>query len=82
MECHRCLLIPEIVSLICGEVGKRSLHPLTVLARTCRLFHEPALEHLWYEVNSLAFLIMCMPQDLWTIKYDYLLSRTCLVWRA
>jgi hypothetical protein len=40
---------------------------LNALARTCRLFHESAMNHLWYELHSLAPLIMCMPEDLWRI---------------
>ncbi|KAG5637508.1 hypothetical protein H0H81_004334 [Sphagnurus paluster] len=62
---HRCLLIPEIVSMICQQCDYPSRPTLAALARTCQLFSEPALQCLWEEVEGLAHLIRCMPADLW-----------------
>jgi hypothetical protein len=68
-----CFLVPEIVSLICDEVqtlpeSRDSNKSLAVLARTCRFFHKPAVVRLWYDLQSLAPLIMCMPDDLWQVQ--------------
>ena len=39
---------------------------LASLARTCRALQKPALDALWAELPSLAPLIRCLPQDLWS----------------
>lgn len=68
---HRCLLIPEILSLVCAAVSlddvasSRRLETLAALARTSRLFQEPALDCLWSELSTIAPLVKCMPSDLW-----------------
>ncbi|KDQ49973.1 hypothetical protein JAAARDRAFT_74445, partial [Jaapia argillacea MUCL 33604] len=38
------------------------------LARTCRSFHEPALDILWKRQYSLKPLWKCLPSDLWDGK--------------
>ncbi|KAH7925251.1 hypothetical protein BV22DRAFT_1011620 [Leucogyrophana mollusca] len=38
---------------------------LARLARSCRVFHEPAIEIMYEEVRNLHWLIKCMPRDLW-----------------
>ncbi|KAJ6544240.1 hypothetical protein B0H19DRAFT_1267531 [Mycena capillaripes] len=69
--CHRALQISEIVRMICEEAhtGLRPLyHPqktLVSLARTSRIFSEPALDVLWHELMSLVPLVKCMPDTLW-----------------
>lgn len=70
---HRCLLIPEIVQLISGEVdtsfhGVEKRKALSALAQTCRSFQEPALNLLWHTLHSIKPLIMCMPSNLWKLK--------------
>jgi hypothetical protein len=71
-EPQPCVLVPDIIDLICSEVdqlecpSERRL-TLNALARTSRLLHESAMNHLWYELHSLAPLIMCMPEDLWRV---------------
>jgi hypothetical protein len=70
-ELQQCVLVPDIVDLICGEVEKfpsQRYRTLKALARTCRLFQESALNRLWCELESLAPLIMCMPEDLWRVE--------------
>jgi hypothetical protein len=81
-----CFLIPEIVGLICHQVqtlleSRDSNNSLAVLARTCRFFHEPAVSRLWYDLESLAPLIMCMPEELWQRPGDssVIISVTSLV---
>jgi hypothetical protein len=79
-----CFLIPEIVCLICDQVQnlpdpRDSNNSLAVLARTCRFFHEPAVSKLWYDLESLAPLIMCMPADLWQLLGDSSVIITSLV---
>lgn len=63
----RFIFIPEIVDLICEEVYsvRHGLKTLSRLARTCRFFHESALDYLWKEITGIHILIKCMPQDLW-----------------
>ncbi|KAG0705500.1 hypothetical protein DFH29DRAFT_281374 [Suillus ampliporus] len=38
---------------------------LAALARTCRAFHDVALDVLWQKFGTIARAIQCMPQDLW-----------------
>ena len=65
---HRCLLIPELVCLLCDELGAMAANSsLAKLAQTCLAFSEPALNALWYELDDLLPLIQCMPCDLWSI---------------
>lgn len=71
LKMHRCFAVPEILNLICNQCVKFSNPPrlawntLASLARTSRSFQEPALQHLWYEIDTIAPLIKCMPRDLW-----------------
>ncbi|KAJ7101433.1 hypothetical protein B0H15DRAFT_411631 [Mycena belliarum] len=69
---HHCLGIPEIISLICGELaGPYSyLSPankgaLAALARTSRDFQGPALEILWKKQETLENILKCLPSNLW-----------------
>lgn len=68
---HRCLEIPEILSLICYELsGPSQLTPqsqasLIALARTSQNFKEPALDALWRYQTSLIPLVKCLPEDSW-----------------
>ncbi|KAJ3561739.1 hypothetical protein NP233_g10007 [Leucocoprinus birnbaumii] len=69
---HQCLAIPDIQHLICEllrtELSLRGRSgPLFTLARTCRAFTEPALDNLYYELESLWPLIKCLPHDAWTV---------------
>ncbi|KIJ06202.1 hypothetical protein PAXINDRAFT_92362 [Paxillus involutus ATCC 200175] len=63
---HRCLQIREIL-LEVFELVFTSENPypeLARLARTCRSFHEPAIDLLWYEQPSLLPLVMCFPREI------------------
>ncbi|KAH7923675.1 hypothetical protein BV22DRAFT_569287 [Leucogyrophana mollusca] len=46
------------------ECSRRSL---AYLARSCRMFTEPALDALYSELQLMDPLIRCMPSDLWTV---------------
>ncbi|KAH7925254.1 hypothetical protein BV22DRAFT_1034258 [Leucogyrophana mollusca] len=49
------------------ENGRGALDGKTLasLARTCRSFHDPALDLLYADMTTLKPLIKCMPRDLW-----------------
>ena len=72
---HRCLLVPELFSLVCELLthdyemrpSQRSA-TLASLARTCRAFEGPALDVLWREVEELRPLLCTMPSDLFEMK--------------
>ncbi|RDB14844.1 hypothetical protein Hypma_016479 [Hypsizygus marmoreus] len=66
---HRCLQVPEIISLICIEIsGDKPLAitshtSLAALAQTCKFFQDPALDELWKAQSSLKPLLRCFPAD-------------------
>jgi hypothetical protein len=69
---HNCLTIQELVRLITefcvdGEL-ETDRHTLLAIASTCRTFEEPALDRLWYKLESLRPLFKCLPQDAWEEK--------------
>ncbi|KAJ7647864.1 hypothetical protein FB45DRAFT_1020076 [Roridomyces roridus] len=64
---HRCFEIPELVDEIVSHIPlllDQDKPFLAVLARTARLFHNSALNHLWQYQRSLRPLLLCMPPDL------------------
>ena len=89
---HRCLLINELVARIAqacvpdilnastADDRKPDRRTVYALARTCRAFHEPALDVIWSYQYGLDHLLACMPDDLWEefweeptdgpVKYD------------
>ncbi|KAJ7666779.1 hypothetical protein DFH06DRAFT_251248 [Mycena polygramma] len=62
----QALFISEIFALICES--SQSKQPLSALARTCRFFHEQALQALWREMHSIVPLLKCFPDDLFFIR--------------
>lgn len=72
---HRTLHILEIIVDVFSLLDKKSL---SVLARTCRSFHEPALDLLWREQESLLPLLKCLPQNQW-VEEKTALGTTILV---
>ncbi|EIW59338.1 uncharacterized protein TRAVEDRAFT_46643 [Trametes versicolor FP-101664 SS1] len=42
--------------------GPRACETVAALARTCRLFHEPALNVLWHTIPDIALLFFTMPR--------------------
>ncbi|KAJ7681997.1 hypothetical protein DFH06DRAFT_1314240 [Mycena polygramma] len=70
---HRSLRISEVVAMICSQLNplpRAEGADLAALARTCTLFHDPALDVLWRHQNTLMNLIDCMPAGLWEIMND------------
>jgi hypothetical protein len=74
---HVCLSIPEILAIICSKFAPSSdltgehehdLAALAVLARTSRIFYDPALNALWNGLGTIFPLLRCMPSDLWEEK--------------
>ena len=69
-EMHRTLRIPEIVDSVFSHLdptpGKEG-RELAALARTCTMFHDIALDALWWHQESIINLIRCMPTELWEI---------------
>ncbi|KAJ6491971.1 hypothetical protein C8R45DRAFT_190055 [Mycena sanguinolenta] len=64
---HHCLSILELIENICDHLQGDDDGPgtLAALARTCRSFHDPALNHLWaVQDDGLVNLMRCMPPDL------------------
>ncbi|KAG9311598.1 hypothetical protein JVU11DRAFT_7807 [Chiua virens] len=72
---HQCLTIVEVQHVIFREVlivdhwdqwaGRATL---AGLARTCRTFSDAALDILWEDLPSFAYLIRCLPSSLWKIN--------------
>ncbi|KAJ7150785.1 hypothetical protein C8R46DRAFT_498038 [Mycena filopes] len=76
----RALKIPELLKLICLEVGAPSYdrhdkpsRDLASLARTCTTISAPALDVLWFSQNTIMNLLRLMPLDL--RKKDWVLRR-------
>ena len=67
---HHALTIPEILWFILSLCHK---HTLASLARTCKAFHDPALDLLWIDQHSFITLLKLMPSDLWEIH-----PRSCI----
>ncbi|KAJ7629213.1 hypothetical protein DFH06DRAFT_1226149 [Mycena polygramma] len=73
---HRCLQIAEIVDMVCSHLDPRSpgfrpislpFRDLAVVARTCTIFRDPALDYLWCHAALGRLLTQCMPKDLWNV---------------
>jgi hypothetical protein len=66
---HRALLISEILSEVFAHVNE-DLGPrlagkkptLEALARTCKAFHEPAMDLLWADLDGITPLLGCVPR--------------------
>ncbi|EIW79851.1 hypothetical protein CONPUDRAFT_144981 [Coniophora puteana RWD-64-598 SS2] len=64
---HSCFQVPELISMICSFLsGPKDSATLVALASTCKILRDPALDALWHDLRSLAHLVMCLPEDLWT----------------
>ncbi|KAJ7647916.1 hypothetical protein FB45DRAFT_823040 [Roridomyces roridus] len=63
---HRCFTTPELVDGIISHLDptyRPTSRSLAVLARTARLFQEPALDALWRNQSSVWNLLYCLPPD-------------------
>ena len=60
----RILQCPELCRLVCEEIGSDDKCTLFRLSLSCRRFMEPALDVLWYKLDSFVPLVLCMAKDL------------------
>ncbi|KAJ3534618.1 hypothetical protein NMY22_g6850 [Coprinellus aureogranulatus] len=70
----RCLQAPEILRLICDELPLRQpaqRQRVLALALSCRAFLEPALDRLWYNIDTFAVLQGTLPLDVWSLGTVY-----------
>ncbi|KAJ7657258.1 hypothetical protein DFH06DRAFT_1197805 [Mycena polygramma] len=56
---HRCLDIPEIVALVCSQLQPNRTPDST--------FHNPALDVLWNNQDTILNLLRCMPRDVFSL---------------
>ena len=61
----QCFLNFESLMEFAGDSG---LAPVAHLARTYKLFRDPALDILWRELDDFSPLIKCMPTTVWEEK--------------
>ena len=88
---HRCWLIPElstqILTLYAGANLRESddsldlqvRRTLAMLARTSRALHGPALDLLWYRMESMVPLLKLLPPELWRMHRSTSVPRGKLV---
>ncbi|EIW85527.1 hypothetical protein CONPUDRAFT_142055 [Coniophora puteana RWD-64-598 SS2] len=70
---HRALLIAEVAHAIAfHQLSKKDL---VALARTCRLFCDPALDALWAELNDITPLLDCLPDG--CIEREETIATSC-----
>lgn len=86
---HHALELDEILLNIfayCNPPGFKNskyLPPLSAtadlvaLARTCRIFKEPALDILWSELSDLAPLARCLPEISYQLAPGFKVSSRC-----
>jgi len=64
MSPHPALQVPEILSIIFGNFYQENFteeQSLASLARSCKLFFEPAVSILWRRLDSLPSLFKVIP---------------------
>ncbi|KAF8869317.1 hypothetical protein BD779DRAFT_1807135 [Infundibulicybe gibba] len=63
---HRCLLIPEILRIICVHASAHHRHrDLQAVALVCRSFYNASLDLLWRGIRGLLPLAKSLPSDMW-----------------
>ncbi|KAJ3572418.1 hypothetical protein NP233_g3091 [Leucocoprinus birnbaumii] len=83
---HRCLCVPEILSLICAEFSSdcpyslptRDGNALASLARTSKSWSEPALEVLWRSIDGIEKLFPELQSLLHEDEPEMLSLQRCL----
>ncbi|KAH9891785.1 hypothetical protein C8Q73DRAFT_88452 [Cubamyces lactineus] len=61
---HRALNIPEILRYICEYADDDTL---ATMARCARFLHDPVISVLWSVLSDLGPVIMCFPEDAWSL---------------
>ncbi|KAJ6496315.1 hypothetical protein C8R45DRAFT_985585 [Mycena sanguinolenta] len=69
---HHTLESPEVVDWVCRQLyPDEDSRELAAAAATSLVFHEQALNALWWSRDTIMNLIQCMPPDLWeTVDVD------------
>ena len=70
---HRALYINEVLKHICHVADNSTL---ATVARTCKVFQEPALEALWCHLPDFTPLVRCFPSEIWTVEGYELVCHT------
>lgn len=65
---HRCIGVPEIFQIISNDLDKPSC---LAMALTSRTFLEPALDSLWFSIESFEPIIACLPKNAWKRHPSY-----------
>ena len=68
---HKALGVVDVFLKVCEEVNKPTS---AALARTCKMFHESAIQTLWRTVPGLGPLIMLFPQDAWRVDANAIVN--------
>jgi hypothetical protein len=91
---HRCWQVREILEQILDELyalhhTEESFGRIGVQARVsedvlnfglvCKVFIDPALDRLWYTVDTLVYLAQCLPANSWAVQAPSSGSQTTLV---
>ncbi|EPQ55501.1 hypothetical protein GLOTRDRAFT_110924, partial [Gloeophyllum trabeum ATCC 11539] len=74
---HQCLRISEIFRIVIKSVSEDRANRrknLLSLAQTCRTFHSLAIDELWKSLENFVQLLKCLPDDLWHIDEDGVIS--------
>ncbi|KAF8887147.1 hypothetical protein BD779DRAFT_1672903 [Infundibulicybe gibba] len=76
---HRCLLVPEILRIICGHIRvDHQSRDLLAVALVCRSFYNISISLLWRQISGLLPLIKGLPSDVWRappIGHNAILAR-------
>ena len=64
------LQCPELLRFICKQIGTDDKRTLARLCLTCKSLMGPALDEMWYKLDSLDPLVRCMDSDLYEQKVE------------
>ncbi|KAF8869319.1 hypothetical protein BD779DRAFT_1682338 [Infundibulicybe gibba] len=64
---HRCLLIQEVLHLICADISTYPCPDLLALALVCRRFFDASMDHFWRSVPDLLPVLWCLPTNIWRV---------------
>lgn len=62
---HRCLLVEDLMHLVCEEIDRGDGGGLHSFALTAKALLGPSLSVIWREQHSLYPLFSVLPSDLW-----------------
>jgi len=65
---HHLFLIDELLVKIIQDIRESGIETLAAVARTCQVFHAPAIEVLWQCLMNIAPIVRLLPDDAWSIR--------------